>query len=52
LTEQQLLELYPTHENYVQQYTKAADQALARGYLLRADYEAAIQKAQSAPIPN
>ncbi len=52
LTAQQLLELYPTHENYVQQYTKAADEALASGYLLRADYDAAIQTAKSAPIPN
>ncbi len=45
LTEQQLLELYPTHEDYVQQYTEAADEALANGYLLQADYETAIQKA-------
>lgn len=52
LTEQELLELYPTHEDYVQQYTEAADEALANGYLLQADYEAALQKAQSAPIPN
>jgi Alpha/beta hydrolase domain len=52
LTEQQLLELYPTHKSYVQQYAKAADGALANGYLLKADYEAAIENAQSAPIPN
>jgi Alpha/beta hydrolase domain len=52
LTEQQLLELYPTHEAYVEQYTEAADRALASGYLLQADYEAAIRRAQSAPIPN
>ncbi len=51
LTEQQLLQLYPTHESYVQQYTAAADKALANGYLLRADYEAAIRRAKSAPIP-
>jgi hypothetical protein len=52
LTAQQLSKLYPTHQDYVQRYTKAADAALAKGYLLQADYEAAIQQVQSAPIPN
>lgn len=52
LTEQLLLDLYPTHEDYVRQYTEAANEALASGYLLQADYEAAIQTAKSAPIPN
>ena len=48
MTEQQLLKLYPTHDDYVQQYTEAADKALASGYLLKADHESAIQWAQSA----
>ncbi len=51
-TEAQLLALYPTHEDYVAKYTAAADQALANGYLLQADYDEAIQEAQAAPIPN
>jgi hypothetical protein len=50
-TEQRLLELYPTHEVYLQKYTHAADKALAAGYLLRADYDAAIEAAKKAPIP-
>ncbi|HMJ14038.1 MAG TPA: alpha/beta hydrolase domain-containing protein, partial [Polyangiaceae bacterium] len=51
-TEQQLLDLYSTHERYVQEYTHAADEALAAGYLLRADYDAALEAAKKAPIPN
>ncbi|MFI5306535.1 MAG: alpha/beta hydrolase domain-containing protein [Polyangiales bacterium] len=51
LTAQQLMQAYPTHDDYVQKYTAAADKALAAGYLLPADHAAAIQKAQSAPIP-
>jgi hypothetical protein len=51
LTDQQLLQAYPTHDDYVQKYTQAADKALADGYLLRADYEIAIQKAKAAPVP-
>jgi hypothetical protein len=49
--EAKLLELYPTHEDYVQQYTAAADEALARGYLLQADHDEVVQQAQDAPIP-
>jgi hypothetical protein len=52
LTQQRLLELYPTHEDYVQKYTQAADKAVADGFLLQADHDAAVLKAQSAPIPN
>lgn len=51
-TEQQLLLLYPTHDDYVAKYAAAADKALADGYLLQEDYEIAIQEAQNAPIPN
>jgi hypothetical protein len=52
LTEQQLLQLYPTHEDYVRQYTEAADRAFAGGFLLQADYEEMIDPAEAAPVPN
>jgi hypothetical protein len=51
-TEQQLLQLYPTHQDYVDKYTKAADKAIADGYLLYVDRKDAVDKAKSAPIPN
>jgi hypothetical protein len=50
-TADRLLELYPTHDDYVQKYTKAADKALAGGYLLQADHDSAVQWSQSAAIP-
>jgi hypothetical protein len=49
---QKLLQLYPTHDDYTRKYAQAADAALAAGYLLKADYDTAILKARSAPIPN
>ena len=52
LSEQQLLELYPTHEDYVTKYTAAADRALEGGYLLKADYDEMIELAEAAPVPN
>jgi len=51
-SESKLLELYPTHEDYVEKYTTAADEALAEGYLLQADYDEVVEQAQAAPIPN
>lgn len=51
-TESQLLERYPTHDAYVEQYSAAADEALAAGYVLQADHDEAIEQAQAAPIPN
>ena len=47
----QLLRLYPTHDDYVQKYMQAADKTLAGGFLLKADHNAGIQDAISAPIP-
>jgi hypothetical protein len=47
-----LLQLYPTHEDYVNQYRAAADAAMAAGYLLQADYDEAMAEAEAAPIPN
>jgi hypothetical protein len=49
--EAKLLQLYPTHEDYVAQYTAAADEALAAGYLLQADYDEAVMQAQAAAVP-
>lgn len=46
-----LEQLYPTHEEYVTKYIEAADAALEAGFLLPADYEEAVAKAQAAEIP-
>ena len=51
-TAEKLLLLYPTHDDYVQKYTAAAEKALAAGYILEEDYEDAIEEAKNAPIPN
>jgi hypothetical protein len=51
-SENLLLRLYPTHEDYVKKYLKAADRALADGFLLQADYDIAVDDATNAPIPN
>jgi hypothetical protein len=50
-TAAELLKLYPTHDDYVQKYTAAADKALAGGYLLKADCDESVQQANAAPIP-
>ncbi len=51
-TEDKLLQLYPTHDDYVQKYTAASEKAVADGFLLEEDSQAAIEEAQNAPIPN
>jgi hypothetical protein len=51
LSSQQLMRLYPTHEDYVQKYTEAADRALMGGFLLQEDYELSIEEAMAAPVP-
>lgn len=43
--------LYPTRTVYFDKYKAAADAALAAGYLLKADYDVAIEKARNAAIP-
>ena len=48
---EKLMQLYPTHEDYVQQYTAAADRALMAGFLLEEDYDEMFQLADAAPIP-
>lgn len=50
-SQDKLLQLYPSHENYVEQYTDAAKAALEAGFLLPLDYEEAVANAQQAPIP-
>ena len=50
-TPAKLMQLYPTHEDYVTKYKAAADKALSAGHLLKVDYDAAIEQAQKAPIP-
>jgi hypothetical protein len=46
-----LQSLYPTHADYVSQYTAAAQADLAAGFLTRYDYNQAVKAAQAAPIP-
>jgi hypothetical protein len=50
-TEQQLQQLYPTHDDYVAKYKAASEKAVASGVLLEEDSQAAIAEAQKAPIP-
>lgn len=51
LSPQKLMELYPTHEDYVRKYTAAADKALMGGFLLQQDYDEMIEIAKAAPVP-
>jgi len=51
-TEEKLLELYPTHDDYIEKYIEAADKALEQGIWLKEDYLDAIKEAKNAPIPN
>ncbi|WP_284740665.1 alpha/beta hydrolase domain-containing protein [Amycolatopsis sp. RTGN1] len=44
-------QLYPDHATYVAKFTAAADRALRAGYLLPADHDEAVARAQAAPIP-
>lgn len=46
-----LLELYPTHDDYVKKFTAAADDAVAKGYFLQADRDEVVKEATAAPIP-
>ena len=50
-TPERLLQLYPTHDDYVQKYTQAADNAVAAGFMLQSDRDIAVDQAQKAPIP-
>ena len=50
-TPDKLLQLYPTHDDYVQKYTAAADKAVAAGFMLQSDRDIAVDQAKMAPIP-
>jgi len=50
-TPDRLLQLYPTHDDYVQKYTQAADKAVAAGFMLQSDRDIAVDKAKNAPNP-
>jgi hypothetical protein len=43
--------LYPTHADYVAQYTAAAQADLKAGFLTPYDYNQSVKAAQAAPIP-
>ncbi|HEX5616080.1 MAG TPA: alpha/beta hydrolase domain-containing protein [Acidimicrobiia bacterium] len=45
-----LAELYPTHDDYVDAFTAAADEAVEAGFLLRDDADAMIAKAEASDI--
>ncbi len=51
LTAARIRQLYPDHATYVAKFTAAADRALRGGYLLPADRDEAVARAQAAPIP-
>jgi len=46
-----LAALYPTHQDYVDAVSEAADGAVAAGFLLRADADAFVAAAEDADIP-
>jgi hypothetical protein len=50
-TASQLLQLYPTHDDYVNKFTAAADDAVTKGYFLQADRDEVVKEATAAPIP-
>jgi hypothetical protein len=50
-TASQLLQLYPTHDDYVTKFMAAADEALSKGYFLQADRDEVVKEAMAAPIP-
>jgi hypothetical protein len=50
-TTARIRQLYPDHATYVAKFTAAADRALQSGYLLRADRDEAVARAQAAPVP-
>jgi hypothetical protein len=51
-TSEQLIELYPTHEDYVQKVKDSANAALAAGFLLEPEAMGFIDEAENAPVPN
>ena len=50
--EERLLELYPTHEDYVRKFVEASDKALEAGFILQQEHDLGIEEAMKAAIPN
>jgi hypothetical protein len=51
LSAERLAELYPTREDYLQRYTAATDAVIAAGFVLEADRQAMLARAQPDRIP-
>ena len=51
-TPDQLLALYPTHDDYVAKIQQAAQRAQAAGFLLPPEQQAFVTEAQNAHVPN
>jgi hypothetical protein len=51
-TAEKLLQLYPTHADYVDQVTAAAGEAQAAGFLLEPEAKAMIAEAEAAAVPD
>ena len=51
-TEEKLLELYPTHEDYVTKFTASTEAAVGEGFFLEEEAAAIIAEAEAAGIPN
>ena len=49
---EQLGQLYPTHEVYVDAVTESADAAVDAGFLLPADRDSIVAEAEDAPVPS
>ena len=47
----QLAALYPTHQDYVDKVTAAADAAVDAGFLLPADRDEIVADAEAAAVP-
>lgn len=51
-TEEQLLSLYPTHEDYVEKYTASVEATVAAGFMLEEEAAAILDEANAAAIPH
>ncbi|SPL97942.1 unnamed protein product [[Actinomadura] parvosata subsp. kistnae] len=51
LSSARIRQLYPTQQDYVTTFTRAADRALAAGHLLPADHAEAVARARTTPLP-
>jgi hypothetical protein len=47
----QLAQLYPAHQDYVDDFSAAIDRLVARGFVLREDAEVMKATAAAAPVP-